>query len=508
MTNSFVLKAGVALFALAAAPAFAQQPAPAATPAADGTIPDHPAGYDSGSGLDDLAPADTAAPADAAAPASTGNAILDRLNALEAQVRALQARNAELESKVGATTDRVERVEVRAARGVQPGVAPTFADITGDTFTFHPRGVFEVDAAMYNERKGGYDYNNGTSLRRGRFGFDGTFLHDFRYRLEAEFVGQQANILDAYVQWVPSAKWLVTLGQHKAPYGLEANTSDNYNTFLERSMGSNTFGSIGAERRIGASISYVTDKLNAQVGFFGSPESITRAAGGPDETYGVNGRVTWDPVLEPDKLIHLGASGYWVTNLSSGATQNAARLSERPNSRVDGGVIVDTGVIPNVQNASYVGVEGALVYQRFSVQGEYGHLSVDRTGILPSAHFDGYNIFGSIFLTGESRTFKNGVVDRLKPFNNFSPKTGHWGAFEVALRYDRLDLGDTPVVARVGSDADSITAALNWYLTPNLKVMFNYIRFHGDNSPLVVTPAINGTHASGDTLATRLHLDF
>jgi phosphate-selective porin OprO/OprP len=39
--------------------------------------------------------------------------------------------------------------------------------------------------------------------------------------------------------------------------------------------------------------------------------------------------------------------------------------------------------------------------------------------------------------------------------------------------------------------------------------MFNYIRFTGENSPLVAAPVVlNGTTAKGDIFATRLHLDF
>jgi phosphate-selective porin OprO/OprP len=124
----------------------------------------------SGSGLDTIIDDQ---PAPSAPPASTGDPVLDRLNALEAKIAALEARNKQLEEQAAETTTRVEKVEVRAAKGVQPGVAPTFADVGGN-FSFKPRGTLQVDYAGLNERAGGYDYNNGTDLRRARFGFDGT----------------------------------------------------------------------------------------------------------------------------------------------------------------------------------------------------------------------------------------------------------------------------------------------------------------------------------------------
>ena len=97
-----------------------------------------PAAQAQGSGLDTSVPADdtVAAPAPVA---KTGDAVLDRLNELEAKVNALETRNKQLEAEAAETATRVQKVEVRAAKGVQPGVAPTFGDVT-DSFTFHPRG--------------------------------------------------------------------------------------------------------------------------------------------------------------------------------------------------------------------------------------------------------------------------------------------------------------------------------------------------------------------------------
>lgn len=450
--------------------------------------------------LDSLVEAD--APAVAATPASTGDPVLDRLNALEAKIATLEARNKQLEAQAEFNEGRIEKVEVRAAKTVQPGIAPTFSD-TGGNFTFKPRGMLQLDYAGYNERAGGYDYSNGTSIRRGRFGFDGTAYKHFKWRLDAEYTGQQANILDAYVSYGGVKNWVFTIGQHKAPYGLEANTSDAFNTFHERGMANNAFGAVGAERRLGISAAYQAGNVTATVGVFGGPESLTRNATTPDEGYGVNGRVTWEPVSETGKILHLGASGYHVTNLAG----NSLTVSDRPNVRVDGGRIVSAAVA-GATDATFYGAEAAVVYGPFSVQGEYGHLSVDRSEAAPTADFDGFYTYASYFITGESRTFKNGVVDRLKPRAEFNPEKGDWGAFELAVRYDQLDLTDSGL-SPLDRQANSWTGAVNWYLNGNVKLMFNYIRFKGENSPLVVAPvAVNGTTAKGEAFATRLHLDF
>lgn len=474
------------------------------------------------SAIDTLVPDDSqAAPAPAA---KTGDAVLDRLNELEAKVAKLEARNKELEDQAAATQDRVEKVEVRAAKGVQPGPAPTFADVN-DNFTFKPRGTFQIDYAAGHARAGGYDFSNGTDIRRGRLGFDGTAFKSFKYRIEAELVKGSVNLLDAYLQYTGIPKWQITVGQHKAPYGLEANTTDAFNTFLERGMANAAFGQVGAERRVGVSLGYVTDKLNATVGIFGAGEAIGRNTLTRDEAWSVNGRLTWEPILDTGNIVHVGISGFRAASIPG----NALTLSDRPGSRVDGGALVSTGtslaptsgpLVPaapqggaqvGVKSATYAGAEAAIVQGPFSLQGEYSHLWVDRYGTAPSVDFDGFYIFGSWFITGESRSFKNGSIDRVKPFANFDPTKGDWGAFELAVRYDRLDLTDTDLSA-LGRKGETWTAGLNWYLNPNTRVVLNYIRYRGENSPLYILAApAAGTGprtAKGDIFGSRLQFDF
>ncbi len=91
-----------------------------------------------------------------------------------------------------------------------------------------------------------------------------------------------------------------------------------------------------------------------------------------------------------------------------------------------------------------------------------------------SPDFDGYYIQGSYFLTGENRKYKtsSGAFDRVKPRENYSQKGG-CGAWEVAARYSKIDLNDNNVT---GGELEDVTLGLNWYLNPNTRIMWNYIR--------------------------------
>jgi phosphate-selective porin OprO/OprP len=256
---------GVSLFVLALSlPTLAYAQEGAADPAAAAEAIDTPVADDT--------------PQPVAAPAPTGDPILDRLNALEARVKSLETENASLKAAAAETQTRVEKVEVRAAKGLATnGIVPTFSDVTGNT-TFKIRGVVDADYVAFNERRGGYDYNNGTGFRRARIGVEGTAFKNFNWRLEADFAGNTVALQDAYVQYVGIKPLQITLGQHKAPFGLESNNSDNYNTFLERGMFNVLAGNIVAERRIGLSLAYVKPNFTVTAGIFGENESIGRAA--------------------------------------------------------------------------------------------------------------------------------------------------------------------------------------------------------------------------------------
>jgi phosphate-selective porin OprO/OprP len=429
--------------------------------------------------------------------------LVDRLSRLEAKIDTLEAEKEKLSQDMDWKTGRLEKVENRAASVAQPGVVPTYGDPSGN-FKFKLRGVIDADAVVFNERKGGYNYNNGTAFRRARIGLEGDAYKDFKWRIEADFAANAVNLQDVYVQYAGIKPLTITLGQHKAPFGLESNNSDNYNTFLERGQFTNAFGTVGAERRIGLSVAYIKDNYTFTAGFFGDNESSSRSDTAVDESWGFNARGTWEAVNEPGRILHVGASAFYRGGLKDGTVKKAIRLSDRPNVRVDGGFLSDSGQITSVEDIHYAGAEAAGVYGPVSIVGEYGRLTADRTGALADPSFEGFYVYGSWFLTGESRSFKAGNFDRLVPFNNFDLKSGGLGAWELAVRYDYADFSETPVAARLGNKTNSTTAAVNWYLNPNLKLSFNWVRFNGANTPL--DPV--GANSAGDAFAVRAHLDW
>lgn len=85
---------------------------------------------------------------------------------------------------------------------------------------------------------------------------------------------------------------------------------------------------------------------------------------------------------------------------------------------------------------------------------------------------DGYYIAATFLLTGEDKK-RNEFV---KPKNEFEPKKGSWGAFELAARYEKANLPHTVLsaIANGPNGLTAFTAGINWYLNDDVKVGMNY----------------------------------
>lgn len=103
---------------------------------------------------------------------------------------------------------------------------------------------------------------------------------------------------------------------------------------------------------------------------------------------------------------------------------------------------MDTGDIPSSATNTYI-AEAAAVRGAFSLQSEYAFTGVRATDAQNPA-FHAFYVFGSYFLTGESRRYRsrNASFGEIRPKVPFAGIHELGGALEIAFRYSRLDLED------------------------------------------------------------------
>jgi len=334
-------------------------------------------------------------------------------------------------------------------------------------FQYKIGGRLMFDAAYYDNE--GRELGNGTKVRRARMFIAGTLYHDWDFEGEFDFADNETSVKSAFIAYSGFEAAYIQIGNFKEPFSLEEHTSSRYITFMERGL-PNVFA---PGRNLGIGILTHGDNWTFGVGAFGEGVGDTRTN---DEGYGFSSRMTFTPVNEKTKAVHVGVSGAFRAPTDETETVS---FSSTPESDITTVKTVDTGDIPRVDNFTTLGVEGAVVLGPLSLQSEYIWSHVNREASLSDPEFNGFYAYVSWFLTGESRNYsaKNGKFGRVKPKKNAGQ--GGIGAWEVAFRYSNLDLNGGGIL---GGEEDNITAGINWYVNPRIRFMANYIHIDTDRN--------------------------
>ncbi len=461
----------------------------------------------------------TAVSAVALASAFAGPAMADAKT--DAQIEALTAKINQMANTIDGlrtevSTLRTESVaqkqaisqtqQAAASTGTKVSFAKGAPEISApDGSSFKVRGQVAADAAFFNSRKGGNDYNNGTEIRRARLGVDGTYKKAWVYRLEADFAkssrddssSQEIDLKDAFVGYQGIKNTKIIIGQQKTPNTLEQANSSYDQLFTEIPLMVEAFTNrltAGGDYKIGAQATYEGRNYLVSGGIFGEnsaayggTSTTSSAAQGVyhDEGWGPAARFVYTPIKDPTKLIHLGLSGYYRNT----AGKKFIQFRSGPEVSVDSTRLIDTGGI-KADNYAFGGLELAGVYGPFFLQSEYGVTKVDRVAG-SNVSFDGGYAEISYTLTGESKPYKSGAFLRTKPDKPFDLGQGNWGAWEVAARYSTLNLNDKDIR---GGTEDNWSLGLNWYPNDYIRFLVDYVNFHAKK---------NGVKQEGDVIITR-----
>jgi phosphate-selective porin OprO/OprP len=313
----------------------------------------------------------------------------------------------------------------------------------------------------------GESLEDGVEFRRMRLYLSGTLHHATAFKIQYDFASGSAVLKDGYVEFrgIPGLG-KIRAGQFKEPFSLEELTSSNYISFVERSLTS----AFVPSRNTGIMTHNRRGPVTWTGGIFRDADGTGMSSGSGE--YNATGRVTLVPWQEDDGsgLVHLGAAG----SIRS-PEDDELRFHQRPENHM-APRFADTGLLAADQ-ATLLGLEGAVVYGRASFQAEYMLASADMLGGGDDPSFSGYYAMGSVFLTQDQRSYKaaSGAFSRTKPRESFRLDGSGRGALELLARYSSVDLSDGPVS---GERLDNVTVGLTWYLNPNCRVMLNGV--HAD----------------------------
>ncbi len=371
-----------------------------------------------------------------------------------------------------------------------------------------PFGVDTDDDGMFDAVGSVDPYDHKTEFRTARLGVEGLIKGSTKYKFEIDFAGGDVNITDAYLQW--NGVWDVAdvkIGQFKTPNSLEELTSSRYITFLERAQLTDAFG---LSRQTGVGVSANGDNWSASFGGFGENLNTDIAF---DEGWTVAGRATFAPILDDDKFVHVGGS-FRYRDISDDV--GTARYRQRPHAHISSERFVNTGSFA-ADSDLFLGGEVAAGWGPATVQAEYARVKADMNiPGMANPSFYGWYVDASVFLTGERRLYQGnkGTFGRVKVLNPVND--GGLGAWQLAVRYDMLDLNDVGIS---GGEQSYIIAGINWHLNNYTRLMVNYAHVNVD-APIDMVQAlagfpgnsaiVSGTPADNtiDTVTVRAQVDW
>jgi phosphate-selective porin OprO/OprP len=318
-------------------------------------------------------------------------------------------------------------------------------------------------------------------IRRARPTIDGTIDSYYDFRLVPDF-GQGTTVLyDAYTD-IHYWPWLrFRAGKFKEPVGLEQLQEDRNLKFVERSLATQ----LTPNRDIGFDIHGLVGQgwLDYAVGIFnGTPDNSATSDSDNNDGKDFAARLFFYPFVatqyEFAQKLGLGIAGTY-------GDERATTFDSYKS----------TGQFPFFSYVTGTGATGPRY--RYTPQADYywgpfglmGEYVQNTQQLAPPVTIKGktysgtkryissqaWQIATSWLLTGEDNSYA-----QIVPRQNFDPRTGGIGAWEIAARFDQLlvdrDVYNYGLASRstAANEATEFTLGVNWYLNPNVKFLFDY----------------------------------
>lgn len=337
---------------------------------------------------------------------------------------------------------------------------------------FQPIGRVFWDYIANDDDNGGVGTygDSGWELRRARLGMQGKYK-PVSWKLEMDFADATSiswkDVWIAYNGKSNYGKWWLKAGQAHTAFGHATISSSKYMPLIRRPLFAD-----GPQhsRRVGVSAFHEADRwfAHASVQVPGLNDDAVSGATEDRRTYAF--RIGGTPIKQDEKhLLHVGGS-FMHEDINGDSFNNidnnlVSHLGDGDQLEWDNA----EGTVVEVDTVDAFGGEVISVWGPLHGVFEYTAWDVD-TKLAGSYDLDAFAFDIGYFFTGESMKFKgNGQFSGIKPKNSVTK--GGWGAWQLAARYEQMDLRDGN---RDGGEAEVFTVGLNWHPTGNTRMMANY----------------------------------
>jgi len=380
-------------------------------------------------------------------------------------------------------------------------------------FQLRPRITVQADARIFVNDE--HRLTDTMVLRRARPYLDGTLAKSVTFRLMPDFADGKAVVYDVWADLKAAQFFRVRVGKFKVPFGLERLQSDYAYYLMERAYPT----SLAPNRDIGAQIhgDFAGERLGYAIGVFNGVPDNQLSDGDVDDNKEIAARV-WSRPFGVDgsrwlKGLVVGAA------MTRGEKNGSAKNAYLPSYSSIGqnaffNYLVDAATPPVPAATAVAGglhqrATGHLYYSGgpVGILGEYvlSQYRVARSGVSSLLNFQAWQAMASLVVTGEDADF-----DGVRPRNNVDVSKGHWGAFEIVLRYSELEAsrGAFPVFAdptKSARNAAELAAGVNWFVNAHTKVSADYAHtdFRGG-----ATAAAGGNRDAEQVVLMRTQINF
>ncbi len=288
----------------------------------------------------------------------------------------------------------------------------------------------------------------------------------------------QVQIPDAFAEWDYFSAFRVRVGKFKSPIGLEMLQGAPNLSFMERSLTRNLL----PNRDLGLMVWGVLGRgtLEYQLGVFnGVPnanfytESAATSSGKTMEGR-VFARPFADSSIEALRGFGLGSG------MSVGSVRNNNGQDPMQTETFSYTFFQYRSQVTGDGDRTRIAPQLAWYYKRVGLLSEYVRSTqhLKRVDMGPSVRTsnDAWSVQASMLLTEDTATFGH-----MEPRNPLSLDKGHWGAWELALRYAQINLDPDSFAFQLADPtfnvlrAKSTTVGVNWYLNSNVRMSGNFV---------------------------------